>query len=208
MNVLMRTMVELVINTTYLQYASDAELKRFLHHDAISGHIAMIDFSRATQGGAEFDLGTAMKITKYAAAASKTSGLSFKDRQWNVETKTLKQRADIIDKEMGQALFAELLASIYVTGSGYTHGSFKTIHKHAYYLTTGTREHPLVTMFGECNCIFGVGYILDVFGRYLGFRFRLQTKRLKQLAVESRRLAGISLEDLRIHRRENASYVP
>jgi hypothetical protein len=113
MNVLMRTMVELVINTTYLQYASDAELKRFLHHDAISGHIAMIDFSRATQGGAEFDLGTAMKITKYAAAASKTSGLSFKDRQWNVETKTLKQRADIIDKEMGQALFAELLASIY-----------------------------------------------------------------------------------------------
>jgi Family of unknown function (DUF5677) len=208
MNVLMRTMVELVINAAYLQYARDAEFKRFLHHDAISGHIAMLDFSRATQGNAEFDLGTAMRVTKNATAAANASGLSLTDRQWNVETRTLKQRADVIDEEMGQALFAELLASIYVTGSGYTHGSFKTIHKHAYYLTTGTREHPLVTMFGECNSIFGVGYILDVFGRYLGFRFKLPTKRLKALAVESRRLSGISLEDLRIHRKGNSSVAP
>ena len=96
--------------------------------------------------------------------------------------------------------YAILLASMYVTGSGYTHGSYKTLHKHAKYLVTGKREHPLETGFGVNNATQGVSYVQQVLARYLAFRLGTSIEVLSQLGAESIRILTVATEDLKRHR--------
>lgn len=201
MNVLLRTLVELVINACYFQYSSDEELERYIHFDAIANHTAIEDFNRANKGRNKFAIDLTKRTKAYAEAANKASGLSLEKRQWNVETKTLKQRADVIDTRIKATIFAEFLATVYVTGSGYTHAGFKTLHKHAYYLQTGNREHPLETAYGVNTAIYGVTYALDVLGKYLGNRFGFPTERSTILSAEALRITEIAREDFKLYKR-------
>jgi hypothetical protein len=201
MNVLLRTLVELVVNVCYFQHASDAELKRFLKHDAIAGYIAMKDFSKATQGTAPFPSDLELRITNQANLAKAESGLGLDARLWNVETKTLKKRADKVDATIGGSHFAQIMASVYVTGSGYTHAGFKTIHRYCYYLMTGKGEQPLVNTFGVANAIHGVSYALHVFGRYIALQHGFDLDAFDSLEKESLRIVEVSREDLRLHRK-------
>lgn len=201
MNVLLRTLVELIINTCYLQSSSGEEIERYIRFDAIANHTAMEDFKRANKGRNKFAVALTKRTRAHAEAASEASGLSLTKREWT--TKTLKKRADSIDTHIKSTMFAEFLATVYVTGSGYTHAGFKTLHKHAYYLRTGKREHPLETAYCVTNAIYGVTYALDVFGRYLGNRFGFSTERSKVLSAEALRLTEIALEDFRLHKRSH-----
>lgn len=201
MNVLLRTLVELIVNACYFQYSSDTELDRYIHFDAIASHTAMEDFMQADKGRNKLGAALTKRTKAYADAANKASGLSLKKRQWNVETRNLKERADLIDSQLNTKMFAVFLATVYITGSGYTHAGFKTLHKHAYYLRTGEREHPLESAYGVNSVIYGVTYALDIFGIYLGNRFRLSTERSKVLSTEALKLSEIALADLRLYRR-------
>ncbi len=203
MNVLLRTLVELIINTCYLQSSSDEEIGRYIRFDAIANHTAMEDFKRANKGRNQLGVALTNRTRAHAEAASEASGLPLKKREWTPQT--LKKRADSIDTHIKSTMFAEFLATFYVTGSGYTHAGFKTLHKHAYYLRTGELEHPLETAYGVNNAIYGVTYALYVFGRYLGNRFGFSTERSKVLRAEALRLTEIALEDFRLHRRSHGT---
>lgn len=201
MSILLRTMVELTINVCYLQYATDEELSRYLHHDPIAGYIALQDMSRAAKGGMKVPQELATRVKKMATDAESVSGLSLDSRVWNVNRQTLHQRATIVDEKTGRTDFAGMLALVYVTASGYVHGGYKTLHKHALYLTHGEVDHPLRTMFGVNNVIHGVGYVQLILARYFAGRFDLSTQLINELVQEGELISNTSHKDYQSHRR-------
>lgn len=182
MNVLLRTQVELSVNACYLQHAPDEELMSYMNHDSIAGLVALHDMERAHKNLlVPADLHS--RVTKLANEASSASGLKVNSRTW--DKKNLKKRADTIDEQTGQSDFASLLATVYVTGSGYVHGSYKTIHKHVRYLIAGEKDYPWHVMFGANNVLHGVGHVQFIVARYLAKRFDFDTERLNELATQA-----------------------
>jgi len=200
MHVLLRTLVEMIVNTCYLQYSSQEELKRYIHFDPIAGHTALNDFMKATQGRSKVDKTLTKRTKEHAINANKESGIPLLKREWSVDARHLSERVKIIDANIGGTEFAELLATVYVTGSGYTHGGYKTLHKHAHYLRGGEPEHPLGTAYGVNSALYGAIYALLMFGRYLARRFAFSTQKLDSLGSESLRLTELASEDFRLHR--------
>jgi hypothetical protein len=201
MSILLRTMVELTINVCYLQYASDEELSRYLHHDPIAGYIALQDMSRASKGSMQVPHELATRVKQMATDAKNSSGLLLDSRVWNVNRQTLHQRASIVDEKTDRTDFAGMLALVYVTASGYVHGGYKTLHKHALYLTHGEVDHPLRTMFGVNNVIHGVGYVQLILARYFAGRFDLSTQLINELAQEGELISNTSHRDYQLHRK-------
>lgn len=201
MNVLLRTQVETITNICYLQHASDEEFSRFIHHDPIVGYIAMLDIERASKGKLRVPSVLASRVKGHAEAAREASGSDLDRRVWSGETKTLKQRADFVDERMGDLDFGQMLALTYAMGSGYTHGSYKTIHKHGLILTTGNAEHPLSNMFGVNNVIHGIGYVTLIFCRYFSMRFNLPRDRINELAADTVRIIEVAGADYRSWKR-------
>ena len=182
MNILLRSQVELVVNVCYLQHANDDDLAGFIHHDPIAGYIAMQDIVKASKGALVMPDELAQRVTTQAEDAKNASGLSLTSRNW--DKKNIKQKADAIDRELDTEDFAGMLATIYVTGSGCVHGSYKTLHKHIMYLVHSEEDTPWHTMFGANNVIHGIGYVQLVFARYFAKRFDLPNERLDELAHE------------------------
>jgi hypothetical protein len=205
MSILLRTMVELTINVCYLQYASDEELSRYLHHDPIAGYIALQDMSRAAKGSMKVPQELATRVKKMATDAESLSGLSLDSRVWNVNRQTLHQRATIVDDNTGRTDFAGMLALVYVTASGYVHGGYKMLHKHALYLTQSEVDHPLRTLFGVNNVIHGVGYVQLILARYFAGRFDLSTQPMNELAQEGEFISNTSHKDYQLHRKTQQS---
>lgn len=201
MSILLRTMVELSINVCYLQYASDRELSRYLHHDPIAGYIALQDMTRASKGSMQIPQELSTRVKKMATDAESSSGLPLDSRVWNVNRQTLHQRANIVDEKTGRTDFAGMLALVYVTASGYVHGGYKTLHKHALYLTHGEVDHPRRILFGVNNVIHGVGYVQLIVARYFAGRFDEPTQVMNELAQESALISNTSYEDYQLHRK-------
>ena len=199
MHVLLRTFVEMTVNVCYLQYASEAEIERFIHHDAIAGLISLEDFNRAQAGISKVPADLERRTAAHAANASTASGLSVKARQWSSETKNLFDRAKIVDDSVGNADLRTLMASTYVSGSGYDHGSFKTLHKHAYYLRTGQVRHRLETAFGVNCAIQGLIYASHMFARFLAAYVGNATEEMDKDGREATAITEMATEDFKRH---------
>ena len=198
LNVILRTQVELSINACYLQHASDDELTSYMHHDSIAGLVALQDIKKAHVSlliPPDLDNRVAMQANE----ASRLSSLKLDSRTW--DKKNLKKKADVIDGQTGLTDFVGLLATVYVTGSGYVHGSYKTIHKHVRYLISGEIEHPWHVLYGANNVLHGVEHVQFIIARYLANQFGFDTERLNELALESVHICDDMYENYRALKR-------
>lgn len=75
MHVLLRSMLELVVNACYLQHASDEEMWKYLHFDPINSHTAMTDLERAAGGRLKIPKDLSERVTRLATDASVASNL-------------------------------------------------------------------------------------------------------------------------------------
>jgi hypothetical protein len=204
MHVLLRSMLELVVNACYLQHASDEEMLKYLHFDPINSHTAMTDLERASGGRLKIPKELSERTTKLATDASAASNLPLGSREWS--KKNLFKRAVIVDKVVGGEDFAMLMANIYVTGSGYVHTTYKTLDRHAKWLLKSEAEHPLRILFGTNNAIHGVALILINLGRYFNRQFDTVSQPLNEAAKLAEHLANVAHKDHNNYRkRANAS---
>lgn len=199
MLVLLRTMMELIVNTCYLQDSSEQEVDRYLNFDAIAHHTALQAFMAATQGS--FGSPSLAKPLKAKAkAASDASGIKLGSRKWAVEHQTLESRAMFADKVLGSNLLSTFLAAVYGLSSGYTHASYQTLSKHAKYLATREKQHSLHTYFGVTNALLGLSYAQGVLNRYLARRFNFPMDSMINNSTEANRLVDVSREDFARHK--------
>ena len=204
MLILLRSMVELVINACYLQHAGDDEVSKYLHCDPIISHTAMTDLERASGGKLKIPKELSERTTRLATDASAASHLSLGSREWS--RKNLYKRAVVVDKAVGGDDLATLIALIYVTGSGYVHATYKTLDRHAKYLRHGEAEHPRRILFGTNNAIHGVAVVLINLGRYFNRRFDTARQPFNEAAKFAEHLANVAHTDHSNHRdRQRAS---
>jgi hypothetical protein len=96
MAVLLRTLAETVVNSAYLQYATEAELLAFKHHGPIARNIMMKDWEDSS-GGAFFVPAELKRRTRERAEkASELSNLPMNRREWT--RKNLFDRAKAISR--------------------------------------------------------------------------------------------------------------
>jgi hypothetical protein len=199
MHVLLRSMLELVVNACYLQHARDEEMWKYLHFDPINSHTAMTDLERASGRRLKIPKELSERTTKLATDASAASNLPLGSREWS--KKNLFKRAVIVDKAVGGDDFAMLMANIYVTGSGYVHTTYKTLDRHAKWLLNSEAEHPLRILFGTNNAIHGVALILINLGRYFNLKFDTDRQPFNEAAKLAEHLANVAHEDHSNHRK-------
>ena len=200
MHILLRSMLELMVNACYLQNASDEDVTKFLHFDPINSHTAMMDLERASNGRLKIPQELADKTTRLASEANAVSHLPLGSRDWS--KKNLFKRAVAVDQTFGTDDFAMLMANIYVTGSGYVHTSYKTLGRHAKWLLGGEVEHPLRIMFGTNNAIHGVALIFINLGRYFNRNFDTARKPFNDAAKRAEHLANVAHRDHSLHRKK------
>jgi hypothetical protein len=205
MQVLLRSMLELVVNACYLQQASDDEMWKYLHFDPINNHTAMTDLERASGGRLRIPKELAERTTKLATDASAASNLALGSRDWS--KKNLFKRAVSVDKAVGGDDLAMLMANIYVMGSGYVHTTYKTLHRHANWLLHGEKEHPLRILFGTNNAIHGVALVLINLGRYFNRKYDTARQPFNEAAVIAEHLANVANEDHSNHRKKHKAKV-
>lgn len=199
MHVLLRSMLELVVNACYLQHASDEEMWKYLHFDPINNHTAMTDLEQASGGRLKIPKELSERTTRLATAASAASNLPLGSRKWS--KKNLFNKAVMVDKAVGGDDFAMLMANIYVTGSGYVHTTYKTLDRHTKWLVNGEAEHPLRILFGTNNAIHGVALILINLGRYFNRKFDTARQPFDEAAKLAEHLANVAHEDHSNHRK-------
>jgi hypothetical protein len=199
MHVLLRSMLELVVNACYLQHATDEEIRKYLHFDPINNHTAMIDLERASGGTLKIPKELADRVTKLAIEANAASNLALGSREWSKNN--LYKRAVVVDKAVGGEYFTMLMANIYVTGSGYVHATYKTLDRHSKWLLNSEAEHPLRILFGTNNAIHGVALILINLGRYFNRKFGTATQLFDEAAKRAEHLANVANEDHNNHRK-------
>jgi hypothetical protein len=199
MHVLLRSMLELAVNACYLQHASDEEIRKYLHFDPINNHTAMIDLERASGGTLKIPKRLADRTTKLATEASTASNLALGSRTWCKNN--LYKRAVVVDKAVGGEDFALLMANIYVTGSGYVHGTYKTLDRHSKWLLNSEAAHPLRILFGTNNAIHGVTLVLINVGRYFNRKFDTAREPFNEFAKFAEHLANVANEDHSNHRK-------
>jgi hypothetical protein len=199
MHILLRSMLELVINACYLQHASDEEMWKYLYFDPINSHTAMTDLERASDGKLKIPKELSERTTRLATDASAASNLPLGSREWS--KKNLFKRAVIVDEAVGGNDFAMLMANIYVTGSGYVHNTYKTLDRHAKWLLKSETEHPLRILFGTNNAINGVALILINLGRYFNRKFDTASQPFNEAAKLAEHLTNIANIDHSNHRK-------
>lgn len=198
MHILLRSMLELVVNACYLQHASEDEVRKYLHFDPINSHTALTDLERASSGKLRIPLELAERTTKLATDASAASNLALGSREWS--KKNLFKRAVSVDRAIGGDDFAMLMANIYVTGSGYVHITYKTLDRHAKWLLHSEQEHPLRILFGTNNAIHGVALVLINLWRYFNRKFDTARQPFNEAARLAEHLANVANADHSNHR--------
>jgi len=203
MQMLLRPMVEMAVNACYLQEVSDEEVQRFVYFDLINNHTAMLDLENAV--GNRFTIPKELRdrVIKQANEVQTLTGLKLGSRTWT--RVTLFDRASLIDRAVGGFDFAALMANIYVTGSGYVHGTYKTMERYRKWIVESEEEHPLHVMYGATEGMLGVGHVLVALGRYFHNKFGTRRDKIDEWENELIRISSIALEDYKQHRKRTAT---
>jgi hypothetical protein len=200
MNMMLRPMVEMAVNACYLHEGPDEEIQRFIYFDSINNHTAMLDLEKVSGNRVRVPKATRDSVIKRATEAATLTGLKLGSREWTKVT--LFNRAALIDKAVGGFDFAALMANMYVSGSGYVHGTYKTMDRYRKWMLDSEEEHPLSVMYGATNAISGIGHVLITLGRYFHSKFGTCRDKIDEWENELIRVSGIALEDFKLHRKK------
>lgn len=166
MHVLLRTMVDLVVNILYLQFASEEEVERFVDFDYIAGNMAVKRFHNS---GTDTRLPDELveRTTKAAKRASSQSHLSLSQKEWSRETQNLRERAELVDKHLGGHAVATMYASLYTVTTGNVHATYKTFKPYIDRMVHGVHMHRLEEIADENTCLHGLLFVISIIGHFL-----------------------------------------
>ena len=128
-NVLVRSLIETVINGVYLQNAPDEEVLAYRHFDVIpvAKLLNYIDSSAPQQFAASISGFTQRAFATHVQSVKARTGKTANDFGW---TKLkLKDRAIKIDRSLGNPGFSMLANGIFPVGHAYVHGNYSSIQR-------------------------------------------------------------------------------
>ena len=169
-NAITKTLIEIVVNAAYLQYADDLEIDRYLHSDShlVSEETERLRLSLAAQPSPRslriFKQNTAHAIRKLIRSAD--------DHSWS--TKTLLQRAQVSDLRSDTPVMSLLVTTMHSRLQDASKNGFSSLAPYLNVLDTmsalrlGNRQSELsVTLFGVNLSLMTLSLYLNSF---LGLR--------------------------------------
>lgn len=157
----LRPLAELVVNASYLQFATEEELGKFLLYDALAIGSFLEKFEKATgQSNHGFDEDDRKRMKNISDYAKDNTGLTEKDHGWT--RLTVFDRAMRIDKEVGGTVaYRGFAKSVYQLAHPFVHSNMQSIQYH-WMLLTGEEpgledqrhaeyDKPLI---GAVQCLF------------------------------------------------------
>jgi len=136
MNVLVRSLIESIVNGAFVQVASDDEVNAFMHFDSISLSKAL----RIAEGVSPEALNTLsdkLRTDFRAHADSIKSMLGKDEREFSWTRLDIVSRGDRIDKELGVPAFNPVCKVLFPSLHAFVHGSYRSLE--AYMPTGGGR---------------------------------------------------------------------
>jgi hypothetical protein len=163
MNILLRSLVELVINCLYLQVSSPEDLESYLQYDSIM-------LAKAIRFGNEFHDDVSSQNSQDLLSAfdehvnhvEKSIGGTISRASW---TKLdLHSRAVAVDNILGANTVSFLSRVVYQAGHAFTHGNYSSLYETIETLKTGAPSQTRMTE--EANhALFGTAQTLHIFAK-------------------------------------------
>lgn len=161
MNILLRSLAEMVINASYLQVCSEDELESYRRHDLLMLSKAMRLANDLIPGSIDsIPMATRDAFEKDANEAKQA--ISGTASQTNWTKKDLHSRATIVDNQLGTEILQFLSRIVYPHGHAYTHTSFSSLSSTIDSFRTGAYNADAIRDAAD-HALFGTAQALHVF---------------------------------------------
>lgn len=161
MNVLLRSLAEMVINASYLQVSSEDELESYRRHDSIMLSKAMRLANDLVPGSVDsIPIATRDAFEKHADEVKQATSGTGTRTSWT--KKDLHSRAIVVDNQLGTEILQFLSRIVYPHGHAYTHASFSSLSSTIDSFRTGTYDADAIRDEAD-HALFGTAQALHVF---------------------------------------------
>lgn len=136
MNVLVRSLIETIVNGAFMQVATGDEVNAFMHFDSIS-LAKTLRIAGGISPEATNTLSEKLRQDFQAHADSVKAMLGKDEKEFSWTRLDVVSRGDRIDKAFGVPIFSALCKVLFPSGHAHVHGSYRSLE--AYMPTAGGR---------------------------------------------------------------------